>query len=186
MKTCLDCLPCLTRNAVTVACKCSSDPAVRERIVTGFMQMLAASDRRWAPPLFAGKIMDLALKEIGNPGADPYRTEKEKSTALAKQLLGELKNIPEYDPASFESRLRLAVAGNILYKEVEVTPLKEGNGTGCDMWENELLNGLVERLLAVDERVRADKASRKYTRAEVLAMLDEIDPSSKTESEAAK
>ena len=78
----------------------------------------------------------------------------------------------------------LAVAGNILYKEVEVTPLKEGNGTGCDMWENKLLNGLVERLLAVDERVRADKASRKYTRAEVLAMLDEIDPSSETESEA--
>ena len=77
-----------------------------------------------------------------------------------------------------------AVAGNILYKEVEVTPLKEGNGTGCDMWENELLNGLVKRLLAVDARVRADKASRKYTRAEVLAMLDEIDPSSKTESEA--
>ena len=114
MKTCLDCLPCLTRNAVTLALKCSSDPAVRERIVAGSMQMLAACDRRWAPPLFAGKIMDIALKEIGDPDADPYRTEKEKSTALAKQLLGELKNIPEYDPASFESRLRLAVAGNIL------------------------------------------------------------------------
>ena len=68
------------------------------------------------------------------------------------------------------------VAGNILYKEVEVVPYKVSGGS-CDLWENELLNGLVERLLAVDERVRTAKASRKYSRAEVLAMLDEIDPS---------
>lgn len=69
-----------------------------------------------------------------------------------------------------------AVAGNILYKEVEVVSYKVSGGS-CDLWENELLNGLVERLLAVDKRVRTAKASRKYSRAEVLAMLDEIDPS---------
>ena len=114
MKTCLDCLPCLTRNAVVIARKCCCTPAVQERIVTASMQMLAKGDRRMPPPFFAGKIMDLALKATGDPDADPYRTEKEKSTALAKQLLSELKNIPEYDPSSFESRLRLAVAGNIL------------------------------------------------------------------------
>lgn len=114
MKTCLDCLPCLTRNAVIIAHKCSCDPAVRERIVTGSMQMLATGDLRLPPPFFAGKIMDIALKETGDPLADPYRSEKEKSNALAKNLLAELKNIPEYDPADFESNLRLAVAGNIL------------------------------------------------------------------------
>ena len=31
-------------------------------------------------------------------------------------------------------------------------------------------------MCAVDRRVREAKPSRKYTRAEVLAMLDEIDP----------
>lgn len=68
-----------------------------------------------------------------------------------------------------------AVAGNVLYKEVEIVPYKEG-GEGGDTWENELLNGFVQRLCAVDRRVREAKPTRKYSRAEVLAMLDEIDP----------
>ena len=64
------------------------------------------------------------------------------------------------------------VAGNILYKEVSVRPVTP---TKSDLW-GEMLEGLVRRLCEVDQRVRAAKASRKYSRAEVLAMLDEIDP----------
>ncbi len=41
---------------------------------------------------------------------------------------------------------------------------------------------LVERLSDVDKRVRGEKASRKFTRDEVLALLDEIDPG-KTDEE---
>lgn len=73
-----------------------------------------------------------------------------------------------------------AVAGDILYKEVEVVPEKKGQ-QNWELWENELLKGLVERLIAVDHRVREEESRRKYSRAEVLAMLDEIDPEKKTE-----
>lgn len=66
-----------------------------------------------------------------------------------------------------------AVAGNILYKEVEVLPAKDRKST--DFWGAEL-EKLVKRLCEVDGRVREAKPSRKYSRAEVLAMLDEIDP----------
>ena len=114
MKTHLECLPCLTRNAVVIARKSSQDPAVRHRIVRESMKMLAESDMQFAPTYYAAKIMDLAFQLSGGTRNDPYREEKDKSIALARRLLGELHNIPEYDPESFESRLRLAIAGNIL------------------------------------------------------------------------
>lgn len=68
-----------------------------------------------------------------------------------------------------------AVAGNIMYKDVVVAPVETPTCNGGDYW-GEVMEGFVKRLCAVDMRVRTDKASRRYSRAEVLAMLDEIDP----------
>ncbi len=114
MKTHLECLPCLSQNAVVIAKKSTQDPAVRKQIVQASMKMLAESDMQYSPTWYAAKIMDIALQLTGGAQDDPYREEKDKSIALAKRLLGELGSIPEYDPDSFESRLRLAIAGNIL------------------------------------------------------------------------
>ena len=114
MKTHLECLPCLSRNAVVIARKSTDDPAVRLRIVRESMKMLTESDMQEAPTFYAAKIMDIAFQLTSGAPADPYREEKDKSIALANRLLGELGSIPEYDPDRFESRLRLAIAGNIL------------------------------------------------------------------------
>ncbi len=114
MKTHLECLPCLSRNAVVIAKKSTDDPAVRLRIVRESMKMLTESDMQEAPPFYAAKIMDIAFQLTSGARTDPYREEKDKSIALANRLLKELGSIPEYDPGSFESRLRLAIAGNIL------------------------------------------------------------------------
>ena len=67
-----------------------------------------------------------------------------------------------------------AIAGNILYKDVEVAPCEERKSGGSE-WTEEM-DAFVKRLCAVDMRVRTAKASRRYSRDEVLAMLDEIDP----------
>ena len=114
MKTHLECLPCLARNAVVIAKKSTQDPAVRLQIVQASMKMLAESDMHYPPTWYAAKIMDIALQLTGGVRDDPYREEKDQSIALAKRILGELGSIPEYNPESFESRLRLAIAGNIL------------------------------------------------------------------------
>ena len=114
MKTNLECLPCLSNNAVVIAKKSTQDPAIRKQIVQASMKMLAESDMQYPPTWYAAKIMDIALELTGGAQDDPYREEKDKSIALAKRLLEELGSIPEYDPNSFESRLRLAIAGNIL------------------------------------------------------------------------
>jgi len=113
MKTYLECLPCLSRNAFNAACRCSNDAETRLRIAQDSMRMLADSDLSEPPPFYARVIADIALKAAG-ADCDPYRAEKERSAMLAKRLLDELDSIPEYDPDDFESRLRLAVAGNIL------------------------------------------------------------------------
>ena len=98
MKTHLECLPCLSRNAVVIAKKSTNDPAVRLRIVRESMRLLMESDMQEAPTFYAAKIMDIAFQLTSGAQTDPYREEKDKSIALANRLLKELESIPEYDP----------------------------------------------------------------------------------------
>ena len=112
MKTCLECLPCLGKNAVDAAKRSTDDIAVRKQIVSESLRLLAENDFEMPPPFTARKILDIALRHTGTE--DIYRAEKKRSNALAEKLVSELSGIPEYRPDDFESRLRLAVAGNIL------------------------------------------------------------------------
>lgn len=75
-----------------------------------------------------------------------------------------------------------AIAGNILYKEVEVEPVTHKTITEDILGTT--FGKMVDALCAVDKRVRTAKASRKYSRDEVLAMLDEIDPEDRTKGGA--
>ena len=60
--------------------------------------------------------------------------------------------------------------GAMLYKYVDVSLLEE-SGNGTDLWRD-----FAERIADVDTRLRKEKPSKRFTRDEVLAMLDEIDP----------
>ena len=75
-----------------------------------------------------------------------------------------------------------AEAGNILYKEVNVRPVSQKT-IKEDIWGAKF-GKMVYALCAVDRRVREATPPRKYTRAEVLAMLDEIDPEDRTKGGA--
>ena len=71
------------------------------------------------------------------------------------------------------------IAGSVLYREVRVSPLQDGS-RGDELTYQEVFGkefgAFVERFIVVDGRVRAEKKTRKYSRDEVLAMFDEIDP----------
>ena len=60
---------------------------------------------------------------------DPWQTEKDTSTELALKLMERLGEISGWNPDSFESRLRLAVAGNILdfsiYADLDIAAAME-------------------------------------------------------------
>lgn len=112
MNTCLECLPCLGKNAVDAAKRSTSDPDLQKKIMAESFRLLAENDYTMPPPYTARRILDIALACTGK--RDLYESEKRKSNKLAKQLVAELANVSEYHADSFESRLRLAVAGNIL------------------------------------------------------------------------
>ena len=114
MNACLECLPCLGKNAVDIARRISGAPDVQRKIVSQSLRLLADCDCTMSPPYYAGAIHRIAKQTASQTGADPYLDEKRRSTRLAEELLAELRRTPCYDPEDFESRLRLAIAGNIL------------------------------------------------------------------------
>ena len=114
MKTCLECLPCLSKNALNIVKRMECPEALKNKIVSDSMHMLADCDMSMSPPYYARLIMDIADKNAGGSTGDVYQQEKLKSTQLAEKLLADLLQGTLYHPDDFESRLRLAIAGNII------------------------------------------------------------------------
>ena len=144
MKACLDCLPCLARNATELARRSArGDAALEGRIAAEGMRILgrAAEDGYpLPPPCYARQLIDNALAMCGGAVPDPWAEEKKRSTELALKLMERMDEIPgwENNPeaarvplprtapslrgsgtlaaslSDFEKRLRLAIAGNIL------------------------------------------------------------------------
>ena len=112
MNVCLECLPCLGKNAVDAAKRSTSDPVLQKKILADSFRMLAENDYQMPPSCTARKILDIALAYTG--AEDIFEQEKQRSNCFAEQLLSGLSEIEAYHEADFESRLRLAVAGNIL------------------------------------------------------------------------
>ena len=133
MKACLDCLPCLARNAIDLARKSAcGDKALEGEIAASGMRILGAAaggGYPLPPPCYARQLIDNALEKSGGRVPDPWGPEKKTSTDLALRLMARLSEIPGWDPASFESRLRLAVAGNILdfsvYADLDIAAAME-------------------------------------------------------------
>jgi uncharacterized protein with ATP-grasp and redox domains len=112
MNTCPGCLPCLGKNALDAALRSTDDPDLQKKILADCFRMLADNDYQMPPPYYARKILDIACSHTGK--SDIYAVEKRRSNQLAKHLVAELPSLPEYNAEDFESRLRLACAGNIL------------------------------------------------------------------------
>ena len=137
MRACLDCLPCLARNATELACRSArGDVALEGRIAAEGMRILGrAAEEGYAlpPPCYARQLIDNALAMSGGAVPDPWAEEKKTSTELALKLMDRLDEIPGWDPNSFESCLRLAIAGNILdfsiYADLDIAAAMETMAT---------------------------------------------------------
>ena len=114
MNACLECLPCLAKNAVDVGKRITDDLSVRRCILSYAMRMLSDCDCTNSPPFYAGDILRNAQALSGMVQCDPYKDEKIRSTRLAEELLVKILEAGYYHPEDFASRVRLAVAGNIL------------------------------------------------------------------------
>lgn len=115
MKTFAECLPCLAKNGLDVARRINpQDEELQQRIIRWGLKYLSTCDCALCPPYHAGQILKNAQKESLGVCTDPYAPEKHQAVRLAEQLLEKIKSAGIYQPDNFESRTRLAVAGNIL------------------------------------------------------------------------
>ena len=94
MRACLDCLPCLARNATELARRSArGDAALEGRIAAEGMRILGAAAEAGyplPPPCYARQLIDNALAMSGGAVPDPWAEEKRKSTGLALRLMEQM------------------------------------------------------------------------------------------------
>ncbi|MGC8635256.1 MAG: tRNA (N6-threonylcarbamoyladenosine(37)-N6)-methyltransferase TrmO [Candidatus Limnocylindrales bacterium] len=112
MRTSLDCLPCLVRQALDAGKLASPDPALSERLVRDTLAGLAESDLRQSPPMLAQRV-HRRLRELTGRD-DIYRPAKERLNRVALDLREELETALAKAADPFDLAVRLAIAGNVI------------------------------------------------------------------------
>lgn len=112
MRTSLECLPCLVRQALDAARLASPDPEVSEELVRDTLARLAESDLRQSPPLLAQRVHRRLRELLGVD--DVYRSAKEHLNRVAMGLQGDLKKVLADAEDPFELAVGLAIAGNVI------------------------------------------------------------------------
>jgi len=113
MRTELDCIPCLVRQALDAARFSVREEAAQRRILAEALTMLAAdAAQHRSPPQAAQRIHRLVRRASGHD--DPYAALKRRSTAVALAALPRLRALVERADDPLDAAVRLAVAANVL------------------------------------------------------------------------
>ncbi|MBN1440254.1 MAG: DUF89 family protein [Anaerolineales bacterium] len=112
MKTNLECIPCLVRQALDAARLTTADAAVHERILREVLRWTSAMDLALPPPLLAQRI-HRRLREITGQ-ADPYREAKARQNQTAAGLLPRFREQIAAAADPLGAAVRLAVAANLI------------------------------------------------------------------------
>jgi len=112
MKTSLDCIPCLFRQALDSARMFSADPALHERILRDVLGWCKDMDMSKPAPVM-GQRIHRRLREITGV-EDPYRSAKARQNRLAMSMLPGLRDIIRSERNRLSLAVRLAIAGNII------------------------------------------------------------------------
>jgi len=112
VKTSLDCMPCLLRQALDAARLVSADAAVHEGIVREVLRLAADMDLESPPPVLA-QLMHRRLREIVGVD-DPYREAKERLNRMALAILPDLQAEIASAEDPLETAIRLAISGNVI------------------------------------------------------------------------
>lgn len=112
MRTYIECLPCLCRQAIEAARHAVDDPAIHEQVVRGVLNELARMDLSLPPPVMGGFMHRLVREITHDP--DPYAAAKDHFNHMALGLLPELRTLVQASAQPLETAVRLAIAGNVI------------------------------------------------------------------------
>lgn len=112
MKAYLECIPCLTRQALEAVRLAACDETIHVAAIRRILSTLSTMDFQKSPPEMAQLVHRLIRELSGNP--DPYGALKERYNRLALNLYSGLKKKIESAQRPIETAVRLAIAGNII------------------------------------------------------------------------
>jgi uncharacterized protein with ATP-grasp and redox domains len=112
MKTCLDCFPCMLRQALEAARLAQADAGQQRAVLNRVMELLAVVPAD-STPAETGYHVHRFVREITGV-RDPYRLVKEEATGKALPLVPRLREIVAQAHDPLEQAVRIAIAGNII------------------------------------------------------------------------
>jgi uncharacterized protein with ATP-grasp and redox domains len=102
----------MVNHALHVSKMVTRCPETRKQIMKKTLEQIATIDFDSPPPEMARNLHAIIRGITGVD--DPYEELKDMSTSIALQLLPELRAVVENSPDSFETIVRLVIAGNII------------------------------------------------------------------------
>ena len=112
MRIFLDCIPCITRQALDAARMGSDDPAVHERVMRRVMEEASRLSFNHSPPHMGRVIHRIVREESGDP--DPYARVKKEFNELALAFLPRARAAVEASEDRLGAAVRASIAGNIM------------------------------------------------------------------------
>ena len=112
MKLHLECIPCYIRQALDAAIMVTDDKNIHEEILRKSIIAASKFNSKKNGLLIQAEIQKI-IKKIA-PKGDPYKKVKLKFNNICLELADELKKIIENSTDTFETSLRIALAGNII------------------------------------------------------------------------
>ncbi len=112
MKTEFECIPCAVNSYLRLCETGVVKEELREEILRKLLLLLSETSYELSPPALGREIHRMLRRELNNP--DPYKAIKERFNKQIMDLVPELeKKITDSDD-SFNTALRLAIAGNVI------------------------------------------------------------------------
>lgn len=152
MKTSLDCIPCILRQALDAARLVSTNPSVHEQILRDVLSWAGEMDFNQSPPAMTQRI-NRRLREITGVD-DPYRETKNWQNRIAMELISTLRSEVESASDPLLMAARLAIAGNVIDMG------SNGNLTEADV-RQALNQALIEPFFGEQEKFREAIAKTK-------------------------
>jgi uncharacterized protein with ATP-grasp and redox domains len=112
MRTFLDCIPCLIRQALASVRFATHDQMVHERVLRDVVRAASEMDFRRPPPEMGQRIHRMIRQNTGED--DPYHKVKQRFNRLALGLYPDLRKRVEDSANPLETAVQLAIAGNII------------------------------------------------------------------------
>lgn len=124
MRTYLECLPCLIRQALEGARHATDDPRIHEEILRKVSELVADADLSRPTPEHIGALHRLIRQRTGSH--DPYRNAKDRFNQSILALYPIFKELVSRSDDPMGTALQLAAGGNAIDMIVDAT-LEEAN-----------------------------------------------------------